>query len=322
MDVRALEIQINDVDELQRVAHEVLKWDLKRFQLQKMISASKYRVLVTPDVQIVFSNHSMQFRQQGEVAKGVTVFEFVEDGKGKISQGNHLSSDQFSVMRDNSEHDMMITQPTKTYMVALNTKAFVSFYENRFQEPFPALNHSEVFDFPFPHLFKKYRLYFKSILQYSLLQPEYAKDPLRVINIEETAKLFMSTLLWLGNTPGKQPKWVDTAQSIYEVLNKNVHSDLAVEQFFRDMKISPRTAYQTFNKLYNITPKRYLLGLKMSEIRRVLMTHDGSQILIKEIAKRYGFTHMSHFSKTYQQYFNEFPHQTLLNTRNKYQNNR
>jgi AraC-like DNA-binding protein len=322
MDVRALEIKISDIDELQRVAHEVLKWDLKRFQLQKMISASEYRVLVTPDVQIVFSNHSMKFRQQGEVSKGMTVFEFVEDGNEKISQGNRLSSDQFFVMRDNSEHDIMFTQPTKTYMVSVDTKAFVSFYENRFLEPFPALNHAEVFDFPFRHLFKKYRLYFKNILQYSLLHTEYTKDPLKVINIEETTKLFMSTLLWLGNTSGKQPKWIDTAQTIYEVLNKNVHSDLTIEQFFRDMKISPRTSYHTFNKLYHITPKQYILGLKMSEARRLLMTHEGSQMMIKSIAKRYGFTHMSNFSKTYQQYFNELPHETLLNTKNKYQNNR
>ena len=317
MSVRALEIQISDVDELQRLAHEVLKWDLKKFQLQKMISASNYRVIVTPDIQIVWSNHSMKFRQQSEVTKGVIIFEFVEDGNQKISQGNRLSSDQFLVRHDTSEHDVMFTQPTEGYMVAVNTKAFVSFYENRFGEPFPALNHSEVFDFPFPHLLKKYRLYFKNILQYALLHTEYAKDPLKVIKIEETTKLFMSTLLWLGNTPGKQPKWVDTAQSIYEFLNKNIHSDLAIEQFFRDMKISPRTAYHSFNKLYNITPKQYLMGLKMSEVRTILMTHEGNQILISEIAQRFGFTHMSQFSKTYQQYFNELPHQTLLNARNK-----
>ena len=322
MDVRVLDIHISDEDELQELAHEVLQWDLRKFQLQKIISTSEYRILMTPDVQIVWSHHSMKFRQQAELTKGFLIFEFVEDGHQKITKGHCLRSDQFSVTRDSSEHDIMFTQPTQTYLVSISTKAFVSFYENRFGEPFPALQHSDVFDFPFPQLFTKYRAYFKNTVQHFHLQPQYAKDPLRIIEIEETTMLFMSTLLWLRNTPGKQPKWIDTAQNIYEVLNKNIFSDVAIEQFFRDMKLSPSTAYLSFKKLYDITPKQYLQGLKMSEIRSVLMTHEESEILIRDIAKRYGFTHMSHFSKMYKQYFNELPYKTLSNARNKYQNNR
>ena len=137
MYARILDIHISDIDELQQTAEEVLQWDLRKFQLQKIISASNYRILLTQNVQIVWSHHSMKFRQQAEVTKGVLIFEFVEDGHQKISKGHCLSSDQFSVMRDRSEFDIMFTQPTQTYFVSVNTKAFVNFYENRFGEPFP-----------------------------------------------------------------------------------------------------------------------------------------------------------------------------------------
>ncbi|WP_457607363.1 helix-turn-helix transcriptional regulator [Nitratifractor sp.] len=77
------------------------------------------------------------------------------------------------------------------------------------------------------------------------------------------------------------------------------------------LQISERQIERAFKKLYGITPKRYLLNLRMNAVRKELLQADPRCVSVSEIAMQWGFFDLSHFSKAYKQYFCELPSETL-----------
>jgi AraC family ethanolamine operon transcriptional activator len=79
----------------------------------------------------------------------------------------------------------------------------------------------------------------------------------------------------------------------------------------KELKISPRNAYLTFNKFYGFTPKQFLMSIRLTRAKKAFESSDFSFKSIQQIALENGFYHMSHFSKIYRDFFGELPSETV-----------
>jgi len=76
---------------------------------------------------------------------------------------------------------------------------------------------------------------------------------------------------------------------------------------------SERTLEYAFKEKYGFGPKEFIKKAKLNHVRQEIMNSDPNFTRIQNIAHRYGFIHLGHFSSDYKKLFGELPSTTLRN---------
>lgn len=82
---------------------------------------------------------------------------------------------------------------------------------------------------------------------------------------------------------------------------------IAVEELAQRIGTSRRNLEHVFQSNLGVSPKQFIVSVRMNRIRNELLSKDVSA---GGVAKRYGITHLGHFSKAYKNLFNELPNET------------
>ena len=83
-----------------------------------------------------------------------------------------------------------------------------------------------------------------------------------------------------------------------------------IEEVCRAAETSRRTLNYAFSERFDVTPKQYLLAVRMQRVRRDLVLAAPAN-KVSEIAANWGFWHMGKFAADYRRQFGELPSQTL-----------
>ncbi len=102
-----------------------------------------------------------------------------------------------------------------------------------------------------------------------------------------------------------------TALEIKSFLLKSLDENISIERLAQQFGISNKTLENSFNSLFGITPKRFLVLLKLNHAHEDLSRLDLEQTSVSEIAMKWGFTHFGRFSKNYKELFGVLPSETL-----------
>lgn len=90
---------------------------------------------------------------------------------------------------------------------------------------------------------------------------------------------------------------------------------LSIDEICDHLRIRRRTLNSAFARALGITPLTYMRNLKLHRVRMDLITYPSDKASICEVASRWGFVHMSLFSKYYKELFGEYPTDTLQRVR-------
>lgn len=94
-------------------------------------------------------------------------------------------------------------------------------------------------------------------------------------------------------------------------MHTHIHEDITVKSVAQKTNITERTLQNYFQRELNISPKRYLIVLRLTKIHKILRKSDSKKGIIEETARKFGFYHMGQFSKSYKEFFGELPSETL-----------
>lgn len=83
-----------------------------------------------------------------------------------------------------------------------------------------------------------------------------------------------------------------------------------IGEICQELRISRRSLNHAFARVLGITPVSYMRNIRLNRVRAALLHDDPSQATISDIALRWGFWHMSLFSRYYRELFGELPSQT------------
>lgn len=75
--------------------------------------------------------------------------------------------------------------------------------------------------------------------------------------------------------------------------------------------VSRRTLQYCFQEVLNTNPVQYLRGIRLNGARRELRHSNPRSTHVQNVAARWGFWHLSHFSTDYRTRFGELPSETL-----------
>jgi AraC family transcriptional regulator, ethanolamine operon transcriptional activator len=90
---------------------------------------------------------------------------------------------------------------------------------------------------------------------------------------------------------------------------------LTIGELCTTLRISRRTLNHAFARVLGITPVAYMRNLRLHRVRAELQTSAYQVSTIANIASKWGFWHMSLFSRYYRELFGECPNETLERSR-------
>lgn len=97
-----------------------------------------------------------------------------------------------------------------------------------------------------------------------------------------------------------------------DFIREAVHDPIRVEDVSNALGMSPRGVEVLFRNSLGIGPSAYIRHQRLHGVRRTLLAEAPKPGVIKEVALKWGFWHMGHFSKHYRSLFGECPTQTLV----------
>jgi AraC family ethanolamine operon transcriptional activator len=104
----------------------------------------------------------------------------------------------------------------------------------------------------------------------------------------------------------------DIALSIAEnFISEPDRGGVTITELCDAANISERTLEYAFQERYGMTPKKFSLVYRLNRVRRQLRKTQPGAALVCEIARQYGFWHMSQFATDYRRQFGELPSATL-----------
>ncbi len=109
----------------------------------------------------------------------------------------------------------------------------------------------------------------------------------------------------------KLTKGEKIALQIRDRIYKRVTKKVTITSLAEEFGVSEQTLQNAFKSLFGITPNKFLRNLKLNHVRKALVKANPQTDTIVHISKRWGFTHMGHFSRYYTNLFGENPSVTL-----------
>jgi AraC family ethanolamine operon transcriptional activator len=90
---------------------------------------------------------------------------------------------------------------------------------------------------------------------------------------------------------------------------------LTIGELCTALRISRRTLNHAFARVLGITPVSYMRNVRLHRVRAELQSSPYQVSTIANLATKWGFWHMSLFSRYYRELFGELPHETLERSR-------
>ena len=104
---------------------------------------------------------------------------------------------------------------------------------------------------------------------------------------------------------------LDLVQRAEMLALADLDETLHVAALSRTLAVSERTLRKAFKNTYGLPPCRHLRMLRLSRVRRALLSAHDRVLTVTEIATDFGFAELGRFSVEYRKVFGESPSVTL-----------
>ena len=94
-------------------------------------------------------------------------------------------------------------------------------------------------------------------------------------------------------------------------VNANLHTPLPVSSLCRVVGLSERALRNAFYDVHGVSPKRWMLGIRLEDVRHALISDHTRATTVTGIATAHGFYELGRFAATYREAFGEPPSATL-----------
>lgn len=100
-----------------------------------------------------------------------------------------------------------------------------------------------------------------------------------------------------------------------QLMERGRYHSFSVAELSREVGVSVRTLQYAFAEEFAMSPKSWLKARALNEVRRELRVAEEAEIVIADVANRWGFWHMGQFAADYRRSFGELPSETVRRSR-------
>jgi AraC family transcriptional regulator, ethanolamine operon transcriptional activator len=293
------------------------QWSLNYDQLSPGRFDGQIELVQLPGLRMIREAANCKVRQRGQIGRGHYGLAMVlEQDSEAIFNGQRLSTESIMIGRG-EELDLLTPAHSELIGVVVEHELLAALWQSMYQKPLSAWIEEQIVvqasTASARHLNKMHR----RILDLLSSSPELLNDPVALIQLRDAI-----LIEWIEAIPSQ----VDTSELRRVEARKKVvdracecmlaHSDqpLSTLDVCSRIGTSPRKLDYCFNDVLGISPKRYLRLVRLNGVRRDLKSraHE-ARVKVQDVAARWGFWHLSEFSRDYSAQFGELPSQTLRN---------
>jgi AraC family ethanolamine operon transcriptional activator len=210
----------------------------------------------------------------------------------------------------------VITQTAgKVGMVLVSTDLFHDYTDQMRSKPFKdAFFKQNVISLD-PINLNVFKSYLRQLLHVLQTNPSWLQQPqAQKLIVEDGLPLLIDTLRLSDVLPFERMTALRSypkLKAMEAFMMANIDQPLTLKDLYTAAETSPRALSYGIQDLFAMSPMEYLKVKRLNGVRRTLKTGNPEENTVSEIATRWGFWSMGHFSRDYKQLFGESPSETL-----------
>lgn len=297
---------------VEMMQHYAKMWDVEHTQLGKGVFEGSLFGVHTPRIQMGISHFSHAIMTKGNFPKGCIVLYYYSIGSSNNPAYNFhnraIPPNEVVILTKSDELDLLTYDAIDLHTIVIEKdlfyKTFYTFFGDTPDTPIHNkrlyLKADKITLFHQIHI--SWISYLAEEFPKLIHKPEYDRIESKILH-----QLFSCMLF--GPALKKRKKF--QIKKIRDILHEHIDKSMDIAMITDAGDIGLSQLYQVFRKEYGVTPKKYLQILRFNAIKKELLCADPDSNYISELALKYDFIHMGHFSTGYKQLFGETPSQTL-----------
>ena len=283
-------------------------WDVDINEMTKQPFEVDIRAIHTFHLQLSLMCYHAAIMIDGGYPDGTVIFSCIKTN-GLIHEKNRTyHNDDMIMLNDNKHFDLIVSESCYIFTLAIEKEILEREFES-------------FFNIPFRTVYKEQDIYLdlkQSEAYYSLFKEEMevlierspentSKEAYEALEIEILKKLFA----YFRFRPKKinyLPRYIRNGRVL---LEQNINATYTIADMVEDLQVSKRTIQYGFKHYLGFTPKEYQQYIRLNGIHNTILNVNDPHTTLSEIAARYNYYHLGHFSTEYKKFFGESPSETL-----------
>lgn len=305
--------------DFEELADSIRAWDLDFRQLDPGESPAELAQIGYGGIQLTHACFNRRYDQRGGAPFGTRTFGLLEEGVSGVTWCGRQVTDRTLLMFDTSGGFEAVSQPGfRTFTFAVPVELLMENAEALgVQTPEKIISLSDntlELTPPTAHALRQHMMQLKGA---ATMDPTVL-DRSEFINELECAlpgRLMETIALSKGilRRPALRTRYL-ALKKVIDYINTSPEKVFTVNDLCRITGVSERTLQYAFKEHFGISPKRYLMNMRLNAVRKAFAGAVPGEVTVTDVAHRFGFWHMGQFSADYRRFFGELPSETLNKT--------
>ena len=301
-----LKIDFRDLN-MEEMEFYTRAWNLERVQMQKGLYMGSVTAAHTPHMQLMRTPHSHGILFQGDFPKGTILIAAVVTKADVTFQNKVADKHEIKILRYGDEIDFLCNGESETITIAVEETFFDDAYYSYFGQEFHVdKKNKEVYIEP--QFLSHFTQGIEKWISYLMQDHDQANIGMHYESIESQILEHVFSCIYLDDEQKLRQKFqIKRARDLLHVYRGEASN---IANLAKELGISERLLHHAFKKNYGVTPKKYLLNLRMHSVKQELLLADPTTT-IASIIQKYHFYNQSTFTQAYKEMFGELPSDIL-----------
>lgn len=309
---RIQKVATGDIDQLSSLAQQ---WNQNYQQLTPGNFQGKLSEICFPGIQIYREQANQSLYQEGMCLRNAIAFAIplVLQGQGYYCSYD-LTLDSLMMLNQGEQFQLRMPHISDHIVVAIDFNLFSHYTRKIAHGELSQKLKDQYLLLSSQAQIRKLRSYLVKNFTKILSHPDLiANSQAQSLFTEEILEQFVDVLLPVTTIkqkafPNYSSTLINTAQ---EYIKAHQHQPLTVSQICQVTGVSRRTLQSHFQKMFGISPKRYLKIHRLHGLRQALKSAHPDTHTVMSLATDWGFFHRGHLAADYSSLFQELPSDTL-----------
>jgi len=283
-------------------------WSLEHTKMGKGHFEGSINMIHTPRLQFATAYYSQSFMSKGDFPEGCIVLIYATKEAVYNFQNQSISPNEIIILKKGDEIDILTSGAMATQTIVIEEELFYkAMYDFFGKIPQSYLANKRLTLHPDKiDLFHKTVSLWKNYLTHELPKLNVSADYMKI-----EANILQELFTCLMLNPSSKRKEKFNTKKIRDLLHEKITRNIDIAALANALNISESHLHYRFKADYGITPKKYLENLRLNAVHKELQLAYPNVVTIVEIAQKFNFFHMGHFSTAYKKLFAQTPSQTL-----------
>ncbi len=283
-------------------------WNLHRIQMEKGRFVGSMIATHTPHIQLMRSPYSHGVLLQGDFPKGTVLIACVITKSHVTFQNKVADKHEIKILQSGDEIDFLCNGGSETFTVAVEENFFYESYYAYFQEEFSS-EKKEQSIYIHPEYINHFSEGIKEWMSYLMLNRDMTLSVLEYEKIELNILGHIFSSIYRKNDLKNRQKF--NVVKARDLIHSSIDEPSNIMHLAQKLGISERSLHHSFKKSYGLSPKQYLMSLRMHSVKQELLVSSSETTQISHIIAKYHFFNQSTFTQAYKHMYGELPSDTL-----------